>query len=420
VKHSASTIKDHRRCERIPLWKHVVGIRPPPSAGQQRGIDAHLVLENHLKGDLTVARESLGFDRFRDAWRVVEPALAYLPRPGPDVEAERSWDWTWQGLTFTGKVDVTTPTTIYDLKTTKYAKFAPTEVELRTDPQGIIYFKEALLRGHIEGCRWVFTLTKGKPRAWAVDFVPVVEGPVVDLLLEHARVIEDRVARKVLPLAVEPNTSACGDFGGCPYRAHCTDLDPLDDIFGSTDRSESMASTEDRLAKFRQSLVPAVAINPPEAAEAGPPPVPPPSKDEAPAEKVKLKRAPKAQMERDMSPPQGAPQGAPTSAPPSAPPSAPTGRHLLTNLFVDCSPGRPVKDAAILVDLAHRVVQEEMSIQDYRFAEYGSGAGALRAAFARVLDVERPDELYLDTDTPEGKIILVECLARCSDPVRRK
>jgi hypothetical protein len=90
-------------------------------------------------------------------------------------------------------------------------------------------------------------------------------------------------------------------------------------------------------------------------------------------------------------------------------------------LYVNCGPvGVPVTDANAFIVEAKKLILKEKGLADYRFADYGHGPGMLAVAVAHLVDQrnEAWDEVRVDTDTPEGSIILSELLARAALIVR--
>ena len=92
----------------------------------------------------------------------------------------------------------------------------------------------------------------------------------------------------------------------------------------------------------------------------------------------------------------------------------------IETLYLDCGPvGVPVVDATQFIALGKKRIAAE-GIADYRFVEFGQGAGMLAVAAVTELDALEGvvPAVRLDTTTPEGSIIAVEFQARAGLVVR--
>lgn len=397
---SPTQISNYRACPRKIAWQFTSGIRPASGPGAELGDRVHKCLEKYLKYNQR--------DYTDIAQEILDPALPFFPKPG-ECETEEKFRFDWGGLLFTGRTDARTHLRVYDLKTTKDKKYAKTEEQLKKDPQGIIYSKAS---GGLPG-RWVYSLTT-KRLAWAVDFQPEGSGPEVDRILEDAETIGRIVGNKVAALDIPPNTAACGDYGGCPFKPYCTDISPLKSIFKpmGIDLLSRLSSSGDR-----------PAINPPEVAESGPPPVPEP-------ETPKSKRPPK-KREAAPSPP-SAPTSSRTVAPETVESEVKTMAMVMTApltvamLFIDSLPdgkmGADVIDVAVAINAVEEGLKKD-NVENYRFLEYGQGAGIIAAKTIEWLaNTEQSKKgellLYIDSRLPESKLVLGTLRAKASVTVR--
>jgi hypothetical protein len=94
-------------------------------------------------------------------------------------------------------------------------------------------------------------------------------------------------------------------------------------------------------------------------------------------------------------------------------------QHKIGVLYINCAPvGQPVVDANVFVMQAKQRIAAE-GLADYRFADYGKGAGMLAVACAASVDgAPSMSAVRLDTTTPEGSIVAVELAARAGLVVR--
>lgn len=276
------------------------------------------------------------------------------------------------------------------------------------------------------------------------------------------------------------NKAACRSFGGCPYIGLCTDLNsgPMGHLTPEEEanmtqsglelfaRIEASNKAEDKATTdvvpgvsnvpegftippflMPQRAVPTthfvinepanavVAINPPESTL---PPMPMVTStiatDAPPTEKAKRMRRTKAQIEADnateiakLLPPERVAEIQQELTEKAKSEDEAQDRHehrqqrqLDTGftLYVDCSPqNMPVTDAAGFIAAAKRIVQEELKVADYRFVDYGKGQGALVSAFAKLTENITGD-IFIDSRTPEGLLVLGDLTARASYVVR--
>lgn len=399
---SPTQISNYRACPRKIAWQFTAGIRPSSGPGAELGDRVHKCLEKYLVFNQ--------LDYTNEATKILEPALPFFPPP-LTCNAEEKFRFEWDGLLFTGRTDARTHLRIYDLKTTKDARYAKSKEQLEKDPQAIIYSKAF---GGSPG-RWVYTLTT-KRSAWPVDFEPRTSGEEAARILEDSRSIGEIVRRRANPLDIPPNTAACGDYGGCPYRNNCTDLSPLRNIF----KNQMNIDLSRLIAPAPPPAAP--AFNPPESSESGAPPVPEP---EAP----KTKRPRKAKA--DATPPSEAPPSLSIGVTQPSTEEASDNRTqvaplTVAMLFIDCLPDGQMGLDVINVSVAIEAVREGLKkdgVQDYRFLEYGQGSGIIAAKaieYLGSLEASRKGELllYVDSRLPESKLVMGSLTAKATVKVR--
>lgn len=378
---SPSQINEWRSCNRKLLWRIVVGIKPPSNQGAIRGDKVHKELEQFLN-----SKDKLDEEYFK----ILEPAIQYFPPPG-QCETETKFKFEWDGHWYGGRIDAKSATTVYDLKTTKDKKYAKDAETLQTDPQSIIYFRAH--KDSVENCRWVYTLTGTKRKAWPVDFTPIVSGPIVDKLHADAEAITEAVGHRRLPLAIPPpeDLSICKEYGGCPYRPYCKDITPLAGMFSN--KSELSMTMQKMLERVKTN-----PINPPEESDAGAPATP---------ELTKAELMPTV-PENDLKP------------------VADTPPLTIAMLLVDCFPmnsSLKVIDVATVISQAHEQIKKQLDVADYTFIEF-RGAGLLNAATQQLL-AELPENadgtltLFVDSSLRESKVVLTELLAHANVVIRR-
>jgi hypothetical protein len=184
---SASQIATSRQCLRRWWFEKVHGLTSPGTAATLFGSTLHAVVEgyllkmneqqlsDHIKStvpDTTPAN----IKKAKELLAVAIPA-AVLPRPGAGkVEEEMLIPFPPMAGGLKGRldyVDLDRPVPfVLDHKTTSDPAYAKTEETLRSDPQVILYAYWALLQrpdASTVEVRYVYYLTRGGSRVWAVD-----------------------------------------------------------------------------------------------------------------------------------------------------------------------------------------------------------------------------------------------------------
>lgn len=221
---SASQIQRFRRCPRSWWRAYVLGEREPETEAQRVGKQVHAEMEAWwLHGTEPAHRLAQGLRR----------AMPFVP--GGDnvassaVEADtESGGFQLAGLPMRGFVDlqVWSPEgglTILDYKTTSGWQWAKTTDALRVDPQLNLYAAWAFYTypelpevtvGHLAvhkgtaEARWTAVArSRDDVRAYCTGIVETLRA-----MIAAAEQAEDEVTQ---------HESACGDYGGCAYRAVC-------------------------------------------------------------------------------------------------------------------------------------------------------------------------------------------------------
>lgn len=217
---SATTIREWRRCARRYFWRHVVGLETPASDQQKLGTEVHAVLEAHVLGrptyDFSPVAESIA--------RPAYPILAKIPRTR--VEVEKAFAIEVGGVKVTGTIDLAYLGHDHraygvDYKTTSDFKWMPANDEISRDPQTILYGKvirDEVFKKPLGGFRFIY-LHKSKPAARELDVDLTDFERSWDRLEVDIQAIASNADRD--PGAWTPNTNACGDYGGCPFKSQC-------------------------------------------------------------------------------------------------------------------------------------------------------------------------------------------------------
>ncbi len=481
---SPSQIATWYECQRKWAWRHIAKIVLPPHKSAAQGTDTHSQLEEYLGGG--------ALDWSRPSAYFADSALPLLPPPlSKGMQLEHHF--TFQsagGYIYHGYMDVVGPDSsifpgissllaegnldlipfVSDHKTTSNFTYAKTEADLRTDPQGVIYAK-AVFSMYPSAMQadliWTYMATKGARKAKRVH-LRVLRGDV-EKEFERIELAAAEIAATHLastnPLDLPATLSACGGYGGCPYRANCTDLSTLNPE--GKKMSESTQSMFDALTQklpaaerpasdplgwltaakdpgpgkpsadlLSSLLIPSsaaptqtvpqeendVPINPPGEAQ----PVselslkPAPLPGDAAAKRARAPRRTKEQMAEARAQ-EAAPkadtyvsEGATIPAPAltlSAPP-IPEGGFVL---FIDAYPGdgEQYTRAETLFALAAAKVKNELGFDDYRMIDYKGGG--IFSALVEELSAQVTGNIVIDTRTPEGNL----CVARLTSKATR-
>jgi len=221
---SASQVGTKRDCWR--WWAYDKSRpKPPPKQSALDGTAIHLVLENWL-------RFQLAPDPTTKAGRTALTGLHLIPQPRTClVEQQITPTGVLPG--FRGKIDFIDVEkydtfVIGDHKTVGKWSIMDDKVKtLATDPQRIIYSEWAVRTFQVAALwfLWVFYLRGSDQHARAAWY----HATAAEIAVDFARLERDDVEpmRRALPMLPDridefPRTlTACGKYGGCPYRSEC-------------------------------------------------------------------------------------------------------------------------------------------------------------------------------------------------------
>tara|TARA_R100000329_G_scaffold129827_2_gene108852 strand:- start:658 stop:2211 length:1554 start_codon:yes stop_codon:yes gene_type:complete len=252
---SASQFKTFSLCKR--KWyieKCTDTPKPEPSKAVVLGSAVHEVLEAYL-------RDGVEPDEETRAGRIAASGLHLLPEGVLEIEREiKLQDIEPPLLGYIDVLDLTEPwmPVVIDHKTTSSWDWTKTEEELKSDPQMIAYARYALdqcvAADAVEVCHIQY-ITKGAPEARRVS--AIIDREHVDEHWEGLKKVAAEIkATSLLDSVedVEPNTSACGAFGGCPYADTCAALGDSQSPFAGIEniKTEKENDMNDRLQKMLQ------------------------------------------------------------------------------------------------------------------------------------------------------------------------
>lgn len=220
MKISPTAIDTARGCLRKVAYRRKRPRKPPgPSAAY--GLRVHDVLD-------AWQRTRTPPDMDTPEGRTAAPALALTPMPGSAVP-ERAFTFAFEGLTYTGRIDLTTiamPFAIVtDYKTIGRLADAKSADTLRDDPQGVIY-PMAVLMEHPDvervAAQWIYLQRGARPRAREVVFARDAQ-EVRDRFheLHTSEGVRLAALADAEPEDLPRSREHCNDYGGCPYRTEC-------------------------------------------------------------------------------------------------------------------------------------------------------------------------------------------------------
>ena len=296
---SASQINLYRECPRKWAHRYIAGLKTPqhPAAALGTEVD-DTQLQPYLRDDRPL-------DFTRESGYIAAAGLAFLPKPRthglevqkhfviPSPTDERFGFqgyivlWMPQG----GMPDIGTDNpTVADFKTTGNFKWMKHAADLAVDVQAQLYATWAMYstKARVVDLVWIYFATKG-PRKAKRTHLRVLGNDVADQFMAiNETAVEMYGVRSSCtnPLDLEPNTSMCEAYGGCPYRANCN-LSPgeiIDSIAAKHSRTETLMAEVTNgtgvglLARLKAQKaggapVEAIGINPPESKLPPAPPV---------------------------------------------------------------------------------------------------------------------------------------------------
>ena len=350
-----------RRCKRKWHFDKTSGLPRESTPAQRRGTAIHAALELYLKNgtilggveiDATTGNATgiVSSDKVKEGlrdngcewWqteRYVRAAMKYLPAPPPHgpptLLEEAMYLPTRAGVPWIGFIDLIeeTPAKITDHKTTSdIRRYAKKPAELITDVQAISYARylfeasDELVEVIV---RLLYFETRNKLR---VNTLSVEVTLSREYVAEQWEIIEGEVEEMVRlyqvenTLELEPNTAACGDYGGCPYSAKCG-LNQIKSIF------------QENTVGFLSKMTKKVA----EIEEEGVLPKDAPSRETSAEEAEEItkskKKTPKKKAPKKTAPPPEAETEAEETAPePKEEPKRGRPKKSRLTIYIDCSP----------------------------------------------------------------------------------
>lgn len=454
---SPTQISTYRACARRYAFEYAHDFRSPSTPSQEKGTAIHAILEDYLNGKGPI-------DATTELGAIAQAGVQFLPKPG-EGKAEVELHLKPFGIDtfeFYGKIDLLTPTLVLDHKTTSDFRYAKTPEILRVDPQAILYgtFGAVSYPEFYQGAvRYVYYLTAKRKtaQARAVDFTfgdLELEDRFGEISEESEKLYQIRT-KKPSALDLPPTLSACNDYGGCPHKIRCTDLNTTSNIIERI----MLPGKDELMSKLLQSagiapkdspVTPPVEETKPMIGTLENPSTTPPSeldeeaqllakleaaraekkaKAEAEAARIEAEKAAKAATPEVPSEPakeepkrgRGRPPGAknkPKEGPVKSDPNY-SGRPIGT-LYVDCL---PVGEEIFRADDLFATVREKMApvvgVPHYKLVDYGKGTGIFSEAVReQVVATFEGQDLFVDSRTLEGADAL-SALCQCASSVVR-
>lgn len=231
---SASQHSAFQRCQRYWYFGWIERVPRITSPAQQRGKDIHTEGEHYL---LTGELRDSEYTELRLNYRpYVEAVVPHLPPPQhPDLIIEHElWLPAIEGVSWLGYIDIgfsgVDPLVIRDIKSTSNFRYAKTPKELSEDIQVLSYarwaYEVASYAGEIDlGHIYVKTekrVVRKRPKTKLVSCI-VSQDHVNEIWEREMVTVEKMLAASNAKSAhdLPPTTTACGMYGGCPFRERC-------------------------------------------------------------------------------------------------------------------------------------------------------------------------------------------------------
>lgn len=250
---SASQLSMFTRCQRKWFYKYIVGLPYPVGPAAKLGKRVHACLEQRLKTGVWA-------DDDPKVLAIAKSGEKHLPQASIDrlLDIEKSFTFSPPDspVPFVGFIDVLDPskTTVIDHKTTGNLHWAKSEQELSIDPQAIIYsyyaWRELGWAAPVT-FRHIYYCTSQRA-SMTTDCVLTEQ----DLATKITTFVDQAKAMSELSgcTSVEDapaNTSACGDYGGCPFRGQC----PAIKTKKETEMSSGISAFEAIMAKAKAKAI---------------------------------------------------------------------------------------------------------------------------------------------------------------------
>lgn len=278
---SPTQISTFLECPRKWAWRRIAHVVTPQNASAFLGSRVHEVLEDYLREG-----KRPDFVKDRVVADIATSGLHFLPEPktpGMVLEEEFRFQSPRTSFVYHGYKDVSLPPgvpvpalgfdgqapIVIDHKSTKsIGKWAKSTDDLRIDAQSCLYGYDAMFRFGVPlvDLGWLYYQTEGPRRATptTIRLTSRELAPVFDAVERVAEEAATALDKKLQPLDLPPNVSACGAYGGCPYKHLCTDLNKSSQILRRNLVSNTIADLRARV----QGLAPAPTIITEKAPEA--------------------------------------------------------------------------------------------------------------------------------------------------------
>jgi RecB family exonuclease len=442
---SATQVKDYGRCKRFWHFRSIQKIRTPKTEAQQRGINIHEAIEAFLRHGIKPPEG----EKVRLFVDVVEKHLAGM-KGEVLIEQRIDLETFPGGPPWVGFIDYLRdehagePMLVLDYKTTSDFRYAKTPEELRDDSQLNSYGWWAYQNGHegpmMLGHLYLLTRTK-TPKPLPV-YAPTDYETVRGVWERDVETVKEMVeAAKVADVQeLEPTPSACGMYGGCPYRSQCG----MTALFGVGTKPKKGSATVSFFERMKQQVAqqqkapqaapPTNGVVPPDAPPreqpaapveaAAPAPAPAPVETAPAAAPASAEAAAPAPVETPPKKKRGRPRKPKNTDtevapnPPAAATAAGTPEKMAMPkqglvLYVGCIPVKgPHREYAMFEDWFSSLtewIQQDADVVDYRLMGFSESKAALSQAIrARISDV--PPVMVVSSLSPNVKDAL-EALA---------
>lgn len=276
---SASQIKTYRRCPRKWALEKVFGFRPPQTRAQTEGENGHAWFQAYYETGTLPPAPGDKADTLHSsiAGLIADPDMPKYGSSTLLVEYPRDYEMGLKlaDIPIRGRIDlldISDPGTarIIDLKTTKSLDYALSPGELQTDTQMILY------------AIWIYTknpLCKLTTVTHAYAAKSAIRHKIlnVEVTREQAAEVQADLEQVAADMALTAQatkwqdvpvcsgfgsrSSACNDYGGCPFRFRCG-------VAGDDDELPELPKLEATMAlqQILDTRPGARGINPPDAA----------------------------------------------------------------------------------------------------------------------------------------------------------
>lgn len=474
---SATQFDTFLDCPRKWAWKYIAGKRTPPNKSAALGSLVHKLLENYLRTGETLPLSSVD-PKTREAAEIAAAGIHHLPAPktpgmvveggDTDDEAKGFQFEIAPGVIVRGAKDIrfaNGPVEVWDHKTTVDFKWAKTAEQLRKNVQAVLYaYEEMEVRAadHVD-LNWVYYRTRDGRASKKVHLRMVKEQvlPPIRALGVVGRLLLLSLKEQRDPLSFPAETTHCGAYGGCPYKADCSGHFTSEELrrgmmSNNTETEDLLSRLETRkdqmegkptaapsvkdddldslLARMDAPATPPQAVNPPEFQ---PPPASVEAREEAKTEEPKKQKGPgrprgsknkpaeeqapidaeaaeKARQERY----EAAVAKVEAAKQPEAPPATVKAKF---SLWVDAMPlGADVTMAEEIFQEVKARILKEHDKADYRYFEYGKGAGVFQETLQKLVDEGAvTGRVVLNSRTPEGQLAMAVLMPAAQFPVTR-